>query len=419
MPSSDKIGLSSGLSAAVIGGGPAGLIAAETLAQAGVTVTIYDRMPSLGRKFLLAGRGGLNLTHSEDLPAFLSRYGDAAPLLRQAIESFPPTDLRAWAENLGQATFVGSSGRVFPNSFKTSPLLRAWLRRLSDLKVVFAPRHDWTGWNEKGELCFRNAGRDVVVVGHDVTVLALGGASWPKLGSDASWTNILEARGISIAPLRPSNCGFIVNWSEKFRGFEGTPLKTIAISFNGQTVRGECIVTREGLEGGAIYALSAKLRDAINAPGHATIHIDLNPDVAAAKLAEKFKAPRGKQSLANVLRKAAKLSPVETALLHEAALSFGKPLSSLKLDDLASLIKSVPVRLTGVQPIATAISIAGGIAFDTLDQNFMLTKIPGVFAAGEMLDWEAPTGGYLLQASFATGVAAARGALAFLKSKTD
>ena len=404
--------------AAVIGGGPAGLIAAETLAQAGLSVTVYDRMPSLGRKFLLAGRGGLNLTHSEDLPAFLARYGDAAPLLRQAIEAFRPLQLRAWAEGLGQPTFVGSSGRVFPRSFKTSPLLRAWLRRLTDLKVMFAPRHDWIGWNNEGELCFQNAGKDVAI-NPDVTVLALGGGSWPKLGSDGTWTSMLEARGVAIAPLRPANCGFTVNWTEKFRSFEGAPLKTIAISFNGQTLRGEAIVTREGLEGGAIYALSAPVRKTIDAKGAATIHIDLNPDVSTAALTEKLNAPRGKQSLSNVLRKAAKLSPVATGLLYEAALSFGKSLSALKTDDLASLIKSVPVRLVGVQPIETAISSAGGIAFDALDENFMLRKMPGVFAAGEMLDWEAPTGGYLLQTSFATGMAAARGALAFLKSKTD
>jgi uncharacterized flavoprotein (TIGR03862 family) len=307
---------------------------------------------------------------------------------------------------------------VFPRSFKTSPLLRAWLRRLSELKVSFAPRHDWAGWNDAGELRFHNAGKDVVVR-PDVTVLALGGGSWPKLGSDGSWASILEARGVALAPLRPANCGFTVNWTEKFRSFEGAPLKTIAVSFNGQTLRGECIVTRDGLEGGAIYALSAPIRKTIDAKGAATIHIDLCPDVAAAVLIEKLNAPRGKQSLSNTLRKVAKLSPVAIGLLYEAALSFGKSLSALKIDDLASLIKSVPVRLTGAQPIEIAISSAGGIAFDALDENFMLKKMPGTFAAGEMLDWEAPTGGYLLQASLSTGMAAAHGALAFLKSKTD
>jgi uncharacterized flavoprotein (TIGR03862 family) len=404
--------------AAVSGGGPAGLIAAETLAQAGVAVRVYDRMPSVGRKFLLAGRGGLNLTHSEDLPVFLSRYGEIAPLMKQAIENFPPTALRAWAESLGQSTFVGSSGRVFPTSFKTSPLLRAWLRRLAGLKVMFAPRHDWIGWNDEGELGFRNGDKDVTAR-PDVTVLALGGASWPKLGSDASWTAILEKRGVTVAPLKPSNCGFIVNWSEKFRRFEGAPLKTIAIRFNDRTVRGECIVTRDGLEGGAIYALSTALRNAIDETGEAKISIDLSPDVSASALTGKLNLPRGKQSLANVLRKMAGLSPVTTSLLHEAALSFGKSLAALKTEDLAALIKSVPVRFTGTQPITNAISSAGGVTFGELDDNFMLTKCPGIFTAGEILDWEAPTGGYLLQASFATGIAAARGALAFLETKTD
>jgi hypothetical protein len=407
-----------GKTAAVIGAGPAGLIAAEVLAGAGVSVIVYDRMPSAGRKFLLAGRGGLNLTHSEELPAFLSRYGNAAPLLRKAIEDFPPAALRAWADGLGQATFVGSSGRVFPAAFKTSPLLRAWLRRLADLKVAFAMRHDWAGWNEAGALCFRN-GEKNVMTRPDVAVLALGGASWPRLGSDGSWVKLLEARGVAVAPLRPSNCGVTVDWSEKFRSFEGAPLKRVAMSFSGQNVRGEAIVTRNGLEGGAIYALSAPLRRAVDGKGHATIHIDLRPDIPASTLAEKLNAPRGKQSLANNLRKAAKLSPVATALLHEAALAFGKPLSALKPDDLASLVKAVPVRVTGMQPIARAISSAGGIVFDQLDANFMLKNCPGIFAAGEMLDWEAPTGGYLLQASFATGMAAARGALAFLRTKTD
>jgi uncharacterized flavoprotein (TIGR03862 family) len=406
-----------GKTAAVIGGGPAGLMAAEVLASAGVTVTVYDQMPSVGRKFLLAGRGGLNLTHSEDLPQFFARYGDIAPLLRQAIEEFSPRDLRAWCEGLGQPTFVGSSGRVFPASFKTSPLLRAWLRRLVERGVAFAPRHRWAGWDGAGKLRFVYDGRDVLAA-PDVTVLALGGASWPKLGSDARWTDLLTARGIAIAPLRASNCGFTAAWSDKFRSFEGQPLKRIAISFAGKTARGEAVVTRDGLEGGAIYALSRPLRNAIDAQGQATIHIDLHPDVAAATLAEKLAAPRGKQSLANTLRKAARLTGVATALLHEAALSFGKPLSALKPEDLAALIKAVPVRLTGVQPIAGAISSAGGVSFDELDQNFMLKKCPGVFAAGEMLDWEAPTGGYLLQACFATGNGAGQGALAWLNTKT-
>jgi len=401
--------------AAVIGAGPAGLIAAETLARAGVRVTVYDRMPAPGRKLLLAGRGGLNLTHSEELLRFLTRYGDAPPLLRHAVEAFPPAALRAWCEGLGQPTFVGSSGRVFPKSMKASPLLRAWLRRLSDLGVRFAFRHRWIGWDDGGALRFAS-GTEEILVRPDITILALGGASWPRLGSDASWVPLLRERGVEIAPLRPSNCGFVANWSETFRRFEGAPLKRITIQFAGRDVRGEAIVTRDGLEGGAVYALSAPIRDAIDAHGQATVAIDLRPDVSAEALAQKLAAPRGKQSLANVLRKAAKLSPVAVGLLREAA---GPSLSAMSADNLAALIKAVPVTLVATQPIAKAISTAGGISFSALDDRLMLKNCPGVFAAGEMLDWEAPTGGYLLQASFATGIAAAEGALAWLKIKTD
>src|SRR6185312_2491632 len=396
--------------AAVIGAGPAGLMAAETLARAGVRVTMYERMPSVARKFLLAGRGGLNLTHSDELPRFISRYGDASPLLRRAVEEFPAATLRAWSDELGQPTFVGSSGRVFPKAFKTSPLLRAWLRRLNELGVTFALRHRWDGWDEAGRLRFL-CGDEEITAKSDVTVLALGGASWPRLGSDASWAPLLEARGIAIARLRPANCGFVVAWSETFRRFEGAPVKRISVAFQDRQVRGETILTCDGLEGGAIYAHSAALRDAIERDGAAAITIDLRPDVSVEALAGRLDAPRGKQSLANVLRKAAKLSPPAAGLLRETA---KRPLSSFSAGELAQRIKAVPVRLTGVQPIARAISTAGGIAFDALDENFMLKAVPGVFAAGEMLDWEAPTGGYLLQASFATGVAAARGALAWL-----
>jgi uncharacterized flavoprotein (TIGR03862 family) len=397
--------------AAVIGAGPAGLIAAETLARGGIGVTVYERMPSVARKFLLAGRGGLNLTHSEPMPQFLSRYGAAAPALREAIEAFPPERLRAWSEDLGEPTFVGSSGRVFPRSFKTSPLLRAWLGRLNELGVRFAVRHRWTGWDDAGRLRFMR-GDEEVSADADVTVLALGGASWPRLGSDASWVPLLEARGITISRLRPANCGFVVPWSEAFRRFEGAPLKRIAIQFGERNVRGEAMVTRDGLEGGAIYGLSGALRDAIERDGSATITIDLRPDVPVDALTQRLAAPRGKQSLANVLRKAVKLSPVAAGLLREGA---GTSLPAMSAQELAALIKAVPLTLAGVQPIARAISTAGGISFDALDEHFMLKALPGVFAAGEMLDWEAPTGGYLLQASFATGVAAANGAIAWTK----
>jgi uncharacterized flavoprotein (TIGR03862 family) len=401
--------------AAVIGGGPAGLTTAEVLSRAGVQVTVYDQMPSLGRKFLLAGRGGLNLTHSEDLERFLSRYGDAPPLLRQAIEAFPPSALRAWSEELGQPTFVGSSGRVFPKSFKTSPLLRAWLRRLGELGVQVRLRHRWQGWDADGSLRFIS-GNEEVVVHADATVLALGGASWPRLGSDASWVDILRAQGASIAPLRPANCGFLCSWSEPFRRFEGQPLKRIAITHGARSARGEAMITSGGLEGGAIYALSSHLRDAIDKSGETTIAIDLMPDIAHEVLARRLSASRGKQSFSNFLRKATRLTPAAIGLLREAA---GPALNTIDTEQLAALIKAVPVRLTGTKPVATAISTAGGVAFSEIDDHFMLKGKPGVFIAGEMLDWEAPTGGYLLQASFATGVAAGEGALAYLVRKEN
>jgi uncharacterized flavoprotein (TIGR03862 family) len=401
-------------SVAIIGAGPAGLMAAEVLAQAGVDVTVYDAMPSAGRKLLMAGRGGLNLTHSEPLPVFLARYGRAEPNLEAAIDAFPPQALRDWSAALGEATFVGSSGRVFPKAFKASPLLRAWLRRLDSQGVRLALRHRWTGWDERGRLQFQtpDGPRDI---GGGAVVLALGGASWPRLGSDGAWAETLANKGVKISPLRPANSGFTVAWSDIFRDrFEGQPLKGLALSFGAHTVRGEAIVTRGGIEGGAIYALSADLRRAVDAAGQATLHIALRPDIAASDLIARLSAPRGKQSLANFLRKAAHLSPVATGLLQEAAKTSAVSLSSLSPADLAQLINAVPIRLTGTASIARAISTAGGIAFDELDDNLMIRRLPGVFAAGEMLDWEAPTGGYLLQAAFATGAAAGRGVLKWL-----
>jgi uncharacterized flavoprotein (TIGR03862 family) len=394
-------------------------MAAEVLASGGAAVRVYDRMPSPGRKFLLAGRGGLNLTHSEDIERLLGRYGPAMPRLRAAIEAFPPTKLRAWCDGLGQATFVGSSGRVFPAAFKTSPLLRAWLARLDALGVAFKPRHRWSGWDGGGALIFE-APEGRVTPQVDATVLALGGASWPRLGSDGGWVEAVTRAGIAVAPLAPANCGFTTAWSEVFRSrFEGQPLKRIALSFAGHTIRGEAIITRSGLEGGAIYALSSPLRDAIAASGEAVLGIDLRPDIALAELERRLGAPRGKQSLSTFLRKAATLAPAAIGLLHEAAVPSSVRLSSVSPAALADRIKSVPVRLTGVAPLAKAISTAGGITFDELDEQFMLLSWPGVFVAGEMLDWEAPTGGYLLQASFATGVAAGRGALDWLARRRD
>jgi uncharacterized flavoprotein (TIGR03862 family) len=399
---------------AVIGGGPAGLMAAEALTNGGARVTLYERMPSAGRKFLLAGRGGLNLTHGEELERLLERYGAATPRLRAAIAAFPPASVRAWCEGLGQTTFVGSSGRVFPQALKASPLLRAWLRRLAAAGVAFKPRHLWTGWNDEGALVFVGPAGPVTLQA-EATVLALGGASWPRLGSDGGWVEAMAKAGIKVSPLLPANCGFMAGWSDVFSGrFEGQPLKRIEISFAGRTVRGEAIITRSGLEGGAIYALSAPLRAAIAAQGEAAIHIDLRPDIAAADLEQRLRAPRGKQSLATFLRKTLALAPVAVGLLHEAAMASPQRLSALEPQALAGLIKAVPVRLNGVAPLASAISTAGGIAFEEIDDSFMLRRRPGVFVAGEMLDWEAPTGGYLLQAAFSTGAAAARGALDWL-----
>ena len=399
---------------AVIGAGPAGLMAAEVLAQSGASVMVYDAMPSAGRKFLMAGRGGLNLTHSEALPAFLARYGAAMPRLAAAIEAFPPDRLRQWSEQLGQPTFVGSSGRVFPQAFKASPLLRAWLRRLDSTGVKFAMRHRWSGWDEQDRLLFATPDGARAVEAR-ASVLALGGASWPRLGSDGGWAATLAAKGVAISPLRSANCGFAVAWSDVFRDrFEGQPLKGIALSFGQHSVRGEALITRTGIEGGAIYALSAELREAISNSGQVTLHIALRPDLDGKDLAARLSAPRGKQSFSNWLRKTVHLSPVGIGLLQEAAIASGASLSQFPAEKLAGLINAVPVPLNGVAPIARAISTAGGISFEELDADFMIRRLPGVFVSGEMLDWEAPTGGYLLQASFATGAAAGRGVLKYL-----
>jgi uncharacterized flavoprotein (TIGR03862 family) len=362
----------------------------------------------------MAGRGGLNLTHSEPLPAFLARYREAAPRLEAAISTFSPDRLREWSEALGQPTFVGSSGRVFPQSFKASPLLRAWLRRRDSQGVQFAFRHRWIGWDEQRRLRFQTSDGERVVEAR-ATVLALGGASWPRLGSDGTWADLLAARGVTISPLRPANCGFTVAWSDVFRDrFEGQPLKGVAFKFGTQTIRGEATITRTGIEGGAIYALSAELREAIAKSDEAVLRVALRPDLGKDELTARSSVLRGKQSLSNFLRKAFRLSPVAIGLLQEAAISSGQSLSSLSPQKLAELINAVPIRLTGIAPVARAISTAGGISLGELDAHFMLRRLPGVFAAGEMLDWEAPTGGYLLQASFATGAAAGGGALKWL-----
>ncbi|GAA0566901.1 NAD(P)/FAD-dependent oxidoreductase [Craurococcus roseus] len=394
---------------AVVGAGPAGLMAAETMARAGLAVTVFDRMPSPARKLLIAGRGGLNLTHSEPLPAFLSRYGGAAERLRPVVESFPPEALVAWCEALGQPTFVGSSGRVFPRAMKASPLLRAWLNRLAALGVALRPRHRWTGLDADGALRF-DTPDGPASFRSAATVLALGGASWPRLGSDGAWPALLP--DAAVAPFRPSNCGFRCAWSDTFRRrFEGAPLKRIALEFRGRRQRGEAVVTATGIEGGAVYALSAPLRNAIEAEGAATARLDLRPDLAPDALARRLDGPRGSLSLSNHLRRAAGLPPVAVGLVQEA-------LHNGRHDQpLSRLVKALPLRLTAPEPIAGAISSAGGLRWGEVDERFMLRSRPGVFAAGEMLDWEAPTGGYLLQACFATGAAAGQGAVEWLREE--
>jgi len=395
-------------SVAVIGGGPAGLMAAEVLSAAGLSVVVYDRMPTLGRKLLMAGRGGLNLTHSEDFAAFVTRYGAAAERLTPLIEAFTPADLIAWAEALGQETFIGSSGRVFPRALKASPLLRAWLARLTAQGVEFRTRRDWRGWNEAGDLVFGTEGDAVETACPDATILALGGASWPRLGSNGAWAQVLAQRGIELAPFQPANSGFDVAWSEMFRTrFAGHPLKNIALSFGGRTVRGEAMIADYGIEGGAVYALSADLREAISRTGAVTLDVDLRPDLSRPKLADRLHKGGAGQSTTNLLRKTASLTPAEINLLREGhGIELPKDPGAL-----ARAVKSTPITLSAVRPIDRAISTAGGVKLSNLDEGLMLLAMPGVYAVGEMLDWEAPTGGYLLQGAFASGVAAARAVL--------
>jgi len=397
---------------AIIGGGPAGLMAAEALtrvADPAMRVTVYDRMPSLGRKFLMAGRGGLNLTHSEPLDRFMTRYGEAASALSPALAVLSPQDLRDWAEALGEPTFVGSSGRVFPKSFKASPLLRAWLRRLAGRGVELRTRHRWEGWGADGALQFMTSEGPQTITA-DATLLALGGASWPRLGSDGGWAGILTAAGIPVTPLRPANCGLSIEWSPLFRErFQGQPLKRIALTLGERTARGEAMVTRTGLEGGAVYALSARVREALSEAVPVTVTLALRPDMAADELATRLMRPRGKQSLAGFLRKAVQLAPPAIGLLHEAVLTSGRRLADLTPAELGLLINRVPLPVTGVTALDRAISTAGGVPFAALDANLMVRSRHGLYIAGEMLDWEAPTGGYLLQASMATAAVTANG----------
>ncbi|TYC51475.1 TIGR03862 family flavoprotein [Rhodobacterales bacterium] len=398
----------------VLGAGPAGLYAAECAAERGLKVAIADRMASPARKFLMAGRGGLNLTHSEDLSLFLSRYREAEPFLRPMFEAFTPSDLRDWCHGLGQETFVGSSGRVFPCSMKASPLLRAWLRRLSAMGVELLAGRRFTGFAEDGAVLLQADSDDLENHTARAVLLALGGASWPKLGSDAAWVPVLEARGIAVSRLRPANCGFAVAWSPFVRErFSGTPLKRIALSFAGRTVPGEAVLSEKGLEGGAIYALSAEIREAIARDGEASLQVDLRPSMSVETLTAKLQKPRGKQSTATYLKKTLKLNPAELALLREAGPLPEDPAG------IASRIKTLPITCIAPYDIDRAISSAGGIALEELGSDLMLKKLPGVFAAGEMLDWEAPTGGYLLQACFATGRSAADGICDYLDAGSE
>lgn len=400
---------------AVVGGGPAGLMAAEVLAQDGAAVDLFDAMPSVGRKFLLAGRGGLNLTHSEPTPALLARFGARSEALRQAVTDFDGPAVREWAQGLGIETFVGTSGRVFPTDMKAAPLLRAWLHRLRASGVRVHTRHRWTGWTQSGALRFEAPSGEVTHAA-DATVLALGGASWSRLGSDGTWAPLLAQRGVEVAPFRPSNCGFdVARWSDHLRQrFAGQPLKTVAARVgDGPMQPGEFVVTDTGIEGSLVYAFSAQLRDRIAAEGQATLVVDLLPQHAPAQVLAETSRPRGPRSLSTHLKSRLGIQGLKMALLHEL-------LTPQELADparLAQALKALPITVVRPRPIDEAISTAGGVAFEAMDANGMLRALPGTFCAGEMLDWEAPTGGYLLTASFATGRVAAQGALQWLAAR--
>ncbi|HEX7643677.1 MAG TPA: TIGR03862 family flavoprotein [Burkholderiaceae bacterium] len=401
--------------AAVIGGGPAGLMAAETLAAHGIAVDLYDAMPSVGRKFLLAGKGGMNLTHSEPRERFHERYGARRSELEPLLGGFGAEQLRAWAAELGIATFVGSSGRVFPTDMKAAPLLRHWLHRLREAGVKFHMRHRWRGWSDDGRLRFDTpAGGQSISA--DATVLALGGASWARLGSDGAWVALLAERGVGLAPLRPANCGFDIGWTRHLRErFAGQPLKSISLRYtDAQGIehnrQGECVLTEHGLEGSLIYAMSAGLRDALEAKPPLEIRLDLAPGWTEAKLATEIAHPRGSRSMASHLQSRVHIAGVKAGLLHEVLDKEAFADAAL----VARTIKNLPLRLTAARPIDEAISSAGGVRFEALEDKLMLRTLPGVFCAGEMLDWEAPTGGYLLTACFATGRAAGQGALEWL-----
>ena len=405
--------------AVVVGGGPAGLMAAEELALAGIQVDVYDAMPSVGRKFLLAGIGGLNITHSEDLPAFVSRYGARSAQVASWLDALSPSALREWVHALGIETFVGTSQRVFPKDMKAAPLLRAWLSRLRGQGVRFHARHRWLGWDENGALRFACPGGELQIKS-DATVLALGGASWKKLGSDGAWDPWLREAGVAVNELQPSNCGFDLKkpWSEHLsRQFAGQPLKPVALNFNDSQGnafqrQGEFVITDTGVEGSLIYAASSLIRDEILRSGHAMIHLDLLPAFTPEKVLAEVSHPRGSKSLSAHLKSRLNLHGLKSALLYEV-------LAKEQMHDmplLAKTLKALPLTLGAARPIDEAISSAGGVAFDAMNDQLMLSKMPGTFCAGEMIDWEAPTGGYLLNACWASGRVAGRGAAAYLNS---
>ncbi|QDD66550.1 TIGR03862 family flavoprotein [Herbaspirillum seropedicae] len=403
---------------AVIGAGPAGLMAAEVLAAHGLAVDVYDAMPSAGRKFLLAGKGGMNITHSEPQPDFLPRYGKRREQVAPFVRRFDADRLRAWIHDLGIETFVGSSGRVFPREMKAAPLLRAWLHRLREAGVRLHMRHRWLGWQQDGTLRLAHPDGETSVRA-DAVVLALGGASWPRLGSDGSWAPLLQARQVEVAPLLPANCGFELDWSEHFRErFAGAPVKpvvaSVALPSGGmQNRRGEFIITAQGIEGGLVYALSSALRETIASEGSARLYLDLLPDWTLEKVSAELSHPRGARSLSSHLQSRLHLKGVKAGLLREL---LDKD-TFADMDKLARAIKALPLTVLRPRPIAEAISSAGGVSFEALDDALMLRALPGVFCAGEMLDWEAPTGGYLLTACFATGHAAGHGVVQWLKAE--